>query len=97
MLPYAENLVNKWANQSGDEIEFQSTFEIALASYFLMDDLLPKAAKKAFAKITLDVISKAVEKKLTLKNLSTHAPPPGRKQDKISSFIRMSEVIKLYR
>ena len=62
LLPYAEDLVNKWANQSGDEIEFQSTFEIALASYLVMDDLLPKAAKKAFPNITLDVISKAAEK-----------------------------------
>ena len=95
LLPYAEDLVNKWANQSGDEIEFQSTFEIALASYFLMDDLLPKAAKKAFAKITIDVISEADDQKLTLKSLFIHPPPPGRKRDKISSFIRMREVIKL--
>ncbi|MDI1310070.1 MAG: hypothetical protein PSV17_11680 [Methylotenera sp.] len=94
-LPFAEDLVNSWANQSSDEIKFQSTFEIILASYLLMDDLLPQAAKKAFAKITLDVISEAAEKKVTLNSMSLHAPPPGRKQDKISYFIRMREVINL--
>ena len=94
-LPFAEDLVNSWANQSSDEIKFQSTFEIILASYLLMDDLLPQAAKKAFANLTLDVISDADDQKLTLKSLFIHPPPPGRKRDKISYFIRMHEVIKL--
>lgn len=94
-LPYAEDLVRIWADQSSNEIKFKSTFEITIASFLLMDDLLPLAAKKAFAKVTLDVMSEARKKKLTLKSLYIDPPPPGRKKDRASLFIRMHEVIQL--
>jgi len=93
-LPYAEDLVKKWEKQSSDEIKFTRTFEIIIASFLLMDDLLPLTAKKAFANLTLDVISEVDKKKLTMESLCIHAPPPGRKKD--SSFpVRIREVKEL--
>ena len=40
-LPYAEDLIRKWSTQSSDEVEFQTTFEIAIAALLLIDGLLP--------------------------------------------------------
>lgn len=94
-LPYAEDLVRSWTNQSAEEIKFRSRFEIVIASFLLMDDLLPLAAKKAFAALTLDVISEADKKKLTIESLRIHPPPPGRKRDKRAIFSRNWAVIEL--
>ncbi len=63
-LPYAESLIEKWFNQIVDEIELSTTFEIIIASYLLMDDLLPASAKKAMAYLVLETISQVTEKKL---------------------------------
>ena len=48
-LPYAEDLVNEWRNDT--KVTFNNSWDIILASYLLMDDLLPPIAKKAFANI----------------------------------------------
>lgn len=93
-LPYAEDLIKKWASQSSEEIKF-GEFEIRIASFLLMDDLLPLSAKKAFANLMLDAMFEAKEKKLSLAALHIHPPRPGRKEDRQAIFIRMSEVFEL--
>ena len=81
-LPYAEDLVKKWAKQRSDEVEFGTTFEIILASLLLMDDLLPSPAKMAFARLTLDTITELDEKRISIGSLKIEPSKPGRKDDK---------------
>jgi DNA-binding NarL/FixJ family response regulator len=78
-LSQAEELVNKWRNNK--KVTFDNSWEIILASYLLMDDLLPLAAKKAIANILLETIIEAGKKKLTLNDLKVYQPPSGRKAD----------------
>jgi len=80
-LPYAADLVEKWASQSENEVKFKTTFEIILASLLLMDDLLPPAARKAFAGLTLETITEIENKKVAIECLHITPPPPGRKKD----------------
>lgn len=94
-LPYAEDLVREWANQSSDKIKFATEFEIRIASFLLMDDLLPLPAKKAFGELVLDAMFEAKNKKLTIESLRIHPPPPGRKKDKQAFFSRNRAVIEL--
>lgn len=72
-LPYAEDLIAKWSRQESDEIQFNGTFEIILASFLLMDDLLPPQARIAYAQFTLDVISAAPKRKVSARR-------PGRRK-----------------
>lgn len=94
-LPYAEDLVREWADQSSDKIKFSTEFQIRIASFLLMDDLLPLPAKKAFGELMLDAMFEAVDKKLTIQCLHIHPPPPGRKKDKQAIFSRNRAVIEL--
>lgn len=80
-LCYAEDLIEQWASQSENEIKFKTTFEIILASLLLMDDLLPQAARKAFAGLTLETITEIKNKKVAIECLHITPPPPGRKED----------------
>ncbi len=75
-LGYAENLVQKWSVQNKDEIEFDS-FQFALATLLLKDDLLPDNARAAFADAMWKAMEEAHEKKYTLKNLHVYPPSSG--------------------
>ena len=88
-LPVAEELVEKWSAQSQDEIKFESTFHIILASMLLHDNLLPDSARKAFADLTLDIIDEAGEKDLQIDALQISPPARGRKKNQ-SEIIRRS-------
>lgn len=91
-LPYAEDLIRKWSTQSTDEVKFQTTFEIDIAAFLLIDDLLPTSAKAAFAKAMLDAIGEATRKKLHFKSLLISPPKPGRKENRSATFIKFHEV-----
>lgn len=78
-LPYAEDLVRKWSIQSKDEIKFDS-FQIILATLLLKDDLLPVAARAAFADAVWEAINEASEKMYTLKSLHISPPRAGMKK-----------------
>jgi len=91
-LPYAEWLIEKWSNQSVDEIELSTTFEIIIASYLLMDDLLPASAKKAMAYLVLETISQVTEKKIAVKCLHIQTPGQGRKENKAFKFMMIHRV-----
>jgi hypothetical protein len=77
-LPYAEELVKKCSSQ--ESIQFRTEFDIRLASYLLMDNLLPSAARTAYAEMVLKTMWEASEKKLNLEALHISAPEPGRKK-----------------
>lgn len=95
-LPYAEGLVEKWSNQSRDEVEFSSTFELIIAAYLLEDNLLPAQARSAFARVMLETIGEVDEAKISVKCLHIEPPKPGRKQiDRTAFFFRMREVMSL--
>lgn len=94
-LPYAEELVNKWANQVGEEVEFKSEFDIRVAAFLLMDDLLPLPARRAFGELMLDTMAEAKKKKLTLTTVGIRPPRPGRQKDRTAIFIRNMAVIEL--
>lgn len=66
-LPHAEYLVQKWSTQTGDEVEFQSTWQIIIASFLLEDGLLPASARAAFAKVMLKTIVEAETNKLRVR------------------------------
>tara|TARA_R110001592_G_scaffold308825_1_gene582854 strand:- start:4947 stop:5429 length:483 start_codon:yes stop_codon:yes gene_type:complete len=91
-LPYAEDLVNTWGNIGIDEVRFENSFQIVLASLLLMDDLLPRPAKRAFAKLALDVIDEANKKKVTLTTMKMSPAEPGRKADRRAQAIRLFTV-----
>lgn len=91
-LPYAEELVQEWSTKNHDEVKLQGTFEIIIAAFLLIDDLLPAAAKAAFAKVMLATIDEASNKKLHLKSLSITPPRPGRKENRTGTFIKCLEV-----
>ncbi len=91
-LPYAEDLIRKWSAQNKDEVGFQNTLEIIIASLLLEDDLLPASARAAFAKVMLEVIGEASINKLRLKCLHIHPPKPGRKKRRAETFIKFREV-----
>jgi len=78
-LPYAEDLIRKWSVQNKDEIKFDS-FQIALATLLLKDDLLPAPARAAFADAVWEAMNDAFEKKYTLKSLHIHPPKSGMKK-----------------
>jgi hypothetical protein len=94
-LPYAEDLIRKWSDQNNEEVDFQTTFEIIIASLLLEDDLLPASARKAFAKVMLTTIDEADANKLKIKCLHVHPPKPGRKKNRTEAFIRLREVKSL--
>ena len=91
-LPLAENLVEKWATQSRDEIKFETTFEITIASLLLIDDLLPPSARQAFAMLTLDVINEAKSKNIVLATLQFAPPTQGRKKGRTTGNNRLRDV-----
>lgn len=91
-LPYAEELIQKWSQQSCNEVKFQNTFEIVLAAYLLKDDLLPASARIVFAETMLKTITEADLNKLRLKCLHIHPPEPGRKRNPVETFFRWHEV-----
>lgn len=87
-LPYAENLVKEWASQNSDNVMFADEFQIRIASFLLVDDLLPLSAKKAYAYLVLDTMAETKKKKLSLETLHIHPPPPGRKKDGQATYHR---------
>lgn len=94
-IPYAEDLIRKWALQNSNEVNFNNTFEIIIAAYLLQDGLLPATAQTAFAKVMLDTINEAGEGKLRLDSLHVRPPKPGRKENRTETFIRLSQVRRL--
>ena len=93
-LPYAEDLVRKWETQSCEEVKL-SGFGLAIASMLLEDDLLPASARVAFARLMLEVVREAEDKKLTLECLNIKPPKPGRKDDRTERGNRLFEVYSL--
>jgi len=91
-LPYAEDLVEEWSTE--EEVVFKNTFDIILASYLLMDGLLPPSARKAFSELIFSVISESKEKKIALKSLHITPPKPGRKSDRNLEFHILRNVIE---
>ena len=91
-LPYAEDLIEKWANQNIGAVQFLSTFEIILASLLLEDDLLPAPARVAFAEVMIEIIVEARSAKLNIKCLRIEPSKPGRKENRAETFIRFREV-----
>ncbi len=91
-LPHAEYLVGKWSSQSCDEVTFEITWQIIIASLLLMDDLLPASARGAYAKVMLEIINEADTNKLRVNCLHIHPPKPGRKEDRAKTLIRFHEV-----
>ncbi|WP_157205686.1 hypothetical protein, partial [Methylomonas koyamae] len=69
-LPHAEHLISEWSNLNSGEVVFKSTWEIIIAAWLLADDLLPVPAKAAFAKLMLNTISEADDKKIRLEGTS---------------------------
>jgi hypothetical protein len=47
-----------------------------------MDDLLPPAARKAFAGLTIETITEIENKKVAIECLHITPPTPGRKEDR---------------
>lgn len=91
-LPYAEELIQQWSTKSYDEVKFQGTFEIIIAAFLLIDDLLPASAKAAFANVMLATIDEASNKKLRIKCLDITPPRSGRKENRTGTFIKFREV-----
>lgn len=91
-LPYAEDLVRKWATQNSDEVKFPGTFGIILAALLLEDDLLPASARAAFAKLIIETINEAIVSKLRIERLHIAPPKPGRKDDRMAHYYRFQEV-----
>jgi len=91
-LPYAEDLIREWSKQTAEEVKFRFQFEIDLAALLLIDNLLPPAARTAFAKLMIAVMNEAVDKKLSLASLHIKPQKPGRKRDITQTFIRFHEV-----
>jgi hypothetical protein len=79
-LPYAEELVRKWAKQSSLEIKFKGVFELYLAVLLLKDDLLPASARMVLGELMLKTIIEAMDKKLTIESLGIHPPKSGRRK-----------------
>lgn len=94
-LPYAEDLIEKWSGQDKSEVYFNGTFEIVLASLLLMDGLLPASARHAFARLTLDVIDEAEDKRCFLSSLGMRPPRPGRQEDLRAKGYRIHKVREL--
>ena len=90
-LSYAEELVKQWADQNKDDVSFETTFEIVIASFLLIDNLLPQSAVNALARTTLQTINEAEDKKYVLESLKISPPPPGRKRT-LERFLRHHEV-----
>lgn len=91
-LPYAEDLVQKWATQSSDEVKFPGALEVYLASLLLEDDLLPASARVAFATLMLKVINEASARKLRIDCLGISPPKSGRKEDRMAKLFTFREV-----
>lgn len=94
-LPYAEDLIREWSTQSSDEVKFPDTFGVFLAALLLEDDLLPASARAAFAKLMVETIDEASVSKLRIKCLHIAPPKPGRKNDRMEQYFRLSEVKSL--
>ena len=90
-LPYAEDLIRKWAGQNSNEVEFEKTFDIILAALLLEDELLPASAKAAFARLMLETIDEVREKKLRMECLHISPPKPGRKNERDQIAFRLRE------
>ena len=97
-LPYAEDLIEEWAGQNENQVRFMNPFAIILASYLLMDDLLPASARKAFAKLVLDAFDQSKEAKGDLTIRKKHKARPGRKKDAMrangSRLLKVKQLIK---
>lgn len=96
-LPYAEELIRKWASQESDEVEFSSTWEVLIAISALKDDLLPASARVAISELMNKVIDEARTKNIRLDCLHIAPAKPGRKSDRIQVFWRFNEVKELLR
>lgn len=94
-LPYAEDLINKWSNQSSDQIEYSSAFQISLAALLLKDNLLPASARSAFADLMLKAMYEADRDKQRIKCLHIEPPKPGRKNNRDEIAARYFEVHSL--
>lgn len=94
-LNQAAWLIERWSNQTKDEVEFQDTFEVILAALLCHDDLLPKSAKQALSHLVLKIVSEATERKHVLECLHIYPPKPGRKHDRRKIHLRNRMVINL--
>ena len=79
-LSYAEDRIAYWSSQN--EVTFQTTWEIIVAAMLMVDNLLPKAARAALAKTTLETIAEADRQRYTLQALKVSPGAPGRKTDR---------------
>lgn len=79
-LPYAEELVHKWAHMEPHDIRL-SGFDLSIAAVLLKDDLLPSPARWALGELMLKVQTEAKARKLTIECLGIKAPRPGRKNE----------------
>ncbi len=90
-LLYAEDLVKQWSIEK--DVVFKDTFQIIIASYLLMDDLLPSSARISFSQLMLDTISESIDKKIAMKQLMINKPNRGRKKrSRADEFIILHDV-----
>lgn len=95
LIPYIEDLIDKWSSQNSSEVCFTSYNEITIAMYLLKDGLLPYSARIALSNVMIDTINEAIRNKLRIKSLFIEPPKPGRKDDDTTFFIRRTEVYEL--
>lgn len=94
-LPYAEELVHKWAQMSPQDIQLKG-FDLTLAALLMKDDLLPFPARWAFGELMLKAIDEAKARKVTIKHLGVKAPRPGRKNEPLEAIgFRLRRVYQL--
>jgi len=91
---YAYFLLEEWSNRVYEEGKpfFGDQHEIRIASFLLHDDLLPEAARKAFALLMLETMYDATERKVKFNPLFIEPPPRGRVRDSLKQYARYSEV-----
>jgi hypothetical protein len=83
-LDHAEYLIEEWSKT--ETVKFQHSDQIFFAALLMMDDLLPVSARKAFAKVTLETMTEAKDKKYKLDALHIEPPKPGRKEDRVKIY-----------
>lgn len=86
----AENIIDKCS--TSEEVVFGNTFDIQLASFLLIDNLLPLPGVKALSNVMFNVIQESYEKKYTMESLYITPPKSGRKENKIFLRIVFHEV-----
>ncbi len=97
MLMHVEYLISEWESHNIGLVKFQSAFQIMLASYLLEDNLLPSAARTAFARMVIEVMTAARRDKLKIKPLHIYPPKPGRKASSSEISFRNYQVSELIR